>query len=58
MSRVAKRPVELPKGVTAVLHGQDNPTIATASIPAGQVSAEGLEVWQFRHMKWLVRICV
>jgi large subunit ribosomal protein L25 len=33
--------VALPKGVTAVLHGgQDNPTIATASVPAGQVSAE------------------
>jgi len=28
--------------VTAVLHGgQENPTIATASIPAGQVSADG-----------------
>ncbi|MEC4719107.1 50S ribosomal protein L25/general stress protein Ctc [Noviherbaspirillum sp. CPCC 100848] len=33
--------ITLPKGVTAVLHGQDNPTIATASIPAGQVSADG-----------------
>ncbi|HEV2609901.1 MAG TPA: 50S ribosomal protein L25/general stress protein Ctc [Noviherbaspirillum sp.] len=32
--------IQLPKGVTAVLHGQDNPTIATASIPAGQVSAD------------------
>ncbi|GAB3540164.1 50S ribosomal protein L25/general stress protein Ctc [Noviherbaspirillum agri] len=32
--------VTLPKGVTAVAHGQDNPTIATASVPAGQVSAE------------------
>jgi len=35
--------LQLPKGVTAVLHGQENPTIATASIPAGQVSAEGAE---------------
>ncbi|WP_019142042.1 50S ribosomal protein L25/general stress protein Ctc [Noviherbaspirillum massiliense] len=34
--------VQLPKGVTPVLHGgQDNPTIATASVPAGQVAAEG-----------------
>jgi large subunit ribosomal protein L25 len=32
--------VKLPNGVSAVLHGQENPTIATASIPAGQVSAE------------------
>ena len=32
--------IKLPKGVTAVLHGQDDPTIATASIPAGQVSAD------------------
>jgi large subunit ribosomal protein L25 len=32
--------VALPKGVTAVLHGQDDPTLATASVPAGQVSAE------------------
>jgi large subunit ribosomal protein L25 len=33
--------IKLPKGVTPVLHGgQDNPTIATASIPAGQVSAD------------------
>ncbi len=32
--------IKLPKGVTPVLHGQDNPTIATASVPAGQVSAE------------------
>jgi large subunit ribosomal protein L25 len=32
--------IQLPKGVTAVLHGQDDPTIATASIPAGQVSAD------------------
>jgi large subunit ribosomal protein L25 len=32
--------IKLPNGVTAVLHGQDNPTIATASIPAGQVSAD------------------
>lgn len=32
--------IKLPNGVTAVLHGQDNPTIATASVPAGQVSAD------------------
>ena len=32
--------VKLPKGVTPVLHGQDNPTIANASVPAGQVSAD------------------
>jgi large subunit ribosomal protein L25 len=32
--------INLPNGVSAVLHGQENPTIATASIPAGQVSAE------------------
>lgn len=32
--------IQLPKGVTAVLHGQDNPTLATASVPAGQVSAD------------------
>jgi large subunit ribosomal protein L25 len=32
--------IKLPNGVSAVLHGQENPTIATASIPAGQVSAE------------------
>ncbi|HEX7635848.1 MAG TPA: 50S ribosomal protein L25/general stress protein Ctc [Noviherbaspirillum sp.] len=33
--------LQLPKGVTAVVHGgQDNATIATASVPAGQVSAE------------------
>jgi len=32
--------VTLPKGVTAVAHGQDNPTLAIASVPAGQVSAE------------------
>ena len=32
--------ITLPKGVTPVLHGQENPTIATASVPAGQVSAE------------------
>lgn len=31
--------VKLPKGVTPMLHGQDNPTIANASIPAGQVAA-------------------
>jgi large subunit ribosomal protein L25 len=29
--------IKLPNGVTAVAHGQDNPTIATASIPAGKV---------------------
>lgn len=30
--------LKLPQGVTAVIHGgQDNPTIATASIPAGKV---------------------
>jgi large subunit ribosomal protein L25 len=34
--------LKLPAGVTPVLHGgQDNPTIATASIPAGKVEAEG-----------------
>ena len=32
--------IKLPKGVSAVLHGQENPTIATASVPAGQVAAE------------------
>ena len=33
--------IKLPQGVTAVVHGgQDNPTIATASIPAGKVEAE------------------
>jgi large subunit ribosomal protein L25 len=33
--------LKLPEGVTPVLHsGQDNPTIATASIPAGKVEAE------------------
>jgi len=32
--------LKLPNGVTAILHGQDNPTIATAMVPAGQVSAE------------------
>jgi large subunit ribosomal protein L25 len=32
--------IKLPVGVTPVLHGKENPTIATASIPAGQVSAE------------------
>lgn len=30
--------IKLPKGVSA--HGQDNPTLATASVPAGQVSAD------------------
>ena len=34
--------LKLPGGVTAVIHGgDDNPTIATASIPAGKVEAEG-----------------
>lgn len=33
--------ITLPKGITPVLHGgQDNPTIANASVPAGQVSAD------------------
>ncbi|HYC42647.1 MAG TPA: 50S ribosomal protein L25/general stress protein Ctc [Noviherbaspirillum sp.] len=32
--------ITLPKGVTAVAHGDNNPTIATASVPAGQVSAD------------------
>lgn len=33
--------LKLPAGVTAVIHGgEDNPTIATASIPAGKVEAE------------------
>jgi large subunit ribosomal protein L25 len=33
--------IKLPEGVTPVIHGgQDNPTIATASIPAGKVVAE------------------
>ena len=33
--------LKLPDGVTAVIHGgQDNPTIATASIPAGKVESE------------------
>jgi large subunit ribosomal protein L25 len=33
--------ITLPKGVAAVMHGgQENPTIATASIPAGKVEAE------------------
>jgi large subunit ribosomal protein L25 len=32
--------IKLPEGVTAILHGQDNPTIATVSVPAGQVSAD------------------
>jgi large subunit ribosomal protein L25 len=34
--------VKLPKGVSAVQHGgEENPTIATASIPAGKVEAAG-----------------
>jgi len=34
--------IKLPNGVTPVIHGgEDNPTIATASIPAGKVEAEG-----------------
>jgi len=32
--------VKLPEGVSAVVHGHDNPTVATASIPAGKVEAE------------------
>ena len=33
--------IKLPKGVSAVVHGgEDNPTIATASVPAGKVEAE------------------
>jgi large subunit ribosomal protein L25 len=33
--------IKLPKGVAAVIHGgEDNPTIATAAIPAGKVEAE------------------
>jgi large subunit ribosomal protein L25 len=33
--------IKLPEGVTFVVHGgQDNPTIATASIPAGKVESE------------------
>jgi large subunit ribosomal protein L25 len=32
--------LKLPEGVTAVSHGQDNPTVATASIPAGKVESE------------------
>jgi large subunit ribosomal protein L25 len=32
--------LKLPKGVTAVTHGQADLTIATASIPAGKVEAE------------------
>jgi large subunit ribosomal protein L25 len=32
--------IKLPNGVTPVLHGQEDPTIAIATIPAGQVSAD------------------
>jgi len=33
--------LKLPQGVSAVMHGgQDNPTVATASVPAGKVEAE------------------
>ena len=33
--------IKLPSGVTAVIHGgEDNPTIATASVPAGKVETE------------------
>jgi large subunit ribosomal protein L25 len=33
--------IKLPEGVTPVIHGgQDNPTIATASIPAGKVESD------------------
>ena len=36
--------LKLPKGVTAVVHGgQDNPTVATASIPAGHVATAAEE---------------
>jgi large subunit ribosomal protein L25 len=34
--------LKLPAGVAVVAHGgQDNPTVATASVPAGKVEAEG-----------------
>lgn len=32
--------LKLPEGVSAITHGHDNPTVATASIPAGKVEAE------------------
>jgi len=32
--------ITLPKGVSAVLHGQEDLTVATVSVPAGQVAAE------------------
>lgn len=32
--------LKLPAGVSAVSHGGDNPTVATASVPAGKVEAE------------------
>ncbi|MDB5730060.1 MAG: ribosomal protein [Noviherbaspirillum sp.] len=32
--------IKLPNGVTPVLHGQEDPTIAIATVPAGQVSAD------------------
>ncbi|RZA29639.1 MAG: 50S ribosomal protein L25, partial [Proteobacteria bacterium] len=32
--------ITLPEGVTAIIHG-DDPTIATAAIPAGKVEAAG-----------------
>jgi large subunit ribosomal protein L25 len=37
--------VKLPKGVTAITHGDDNPAVASISLPAGGVSeaAEGGE---------------
>ena len=36
--------IKLPNGVTAVIHGgEDNPTIATASIPAGKVEEASAE---------------
>ncbi|HEY4542109.1 MAG TPA: 50S ribosomal protein L25/general stress protein Ctc [Noviherbaspirillum sp.] len=36
--------ITLPKGVTAVIHGQDtNPTVASAMVPAGTQSAENAE---------------
>lgn len=31
--------VKLPKGVTAIVHGDDNPAVANVSLPAGAVSA-------------------
>jgi len=31
--------IKLPEGVTAITHGDENPTIATATVPAGKVEA-------------------